>query len=57
MMVYGATKAAVDSLTRSLAMAYGKTKLATFNSVTVGGESTYVGAYDSIPSAANFGHH
>lgn len=40
MMVYGATKAAVDSLTRSLAVAYGVKTGATFNSLNVGATAT-----------------
>ncbi len=40
MMVYGATKASVDSLTRSLAVAYGVKTGATFNSVSVGATAT-----------------
>jgi 3-oxoacyl-[acyl-carrier protein] reductase len=40
MMVYGATKAAVDSMTRSLAVVYGVKTGATFNSVSVGATST-----------------
>ena len=40
MMIYGATKAAVDSITRSLAAAYGISKGATFNSVSVGATLT-----------------
>ncbi|KIW66718.1 hypothetical protein PV04_06022 [Phialophora macrospora] len=40
MMIYGATKAAVDSITRSLALAYGIKTGATFNSVSVGSTLT-----------------
>ena len=40
MMVYGATKAAVDSFTRSLAVTYGPRTGATFNSVSVGATMT-----------------
>jgi 3-oxoacyl-[acyl-carrier protein] reductase len=39
-MIYGASKAALDSLTRSLATAYAADKRATFNSISVGGTST-----------------
>lgn len=40
LMTYGASKAALESFTRSLAMAYGKEHLATFNSVSVGATKT-----------------
>ena len=40
MMVYGATKAAVDSFTKSLALTYGIKTGATFNSVSVGATLT-----------------
>ncbi|OCT51199.1 3-oxoacyl-[acyl-carrier-protein] reductase FabG [Cladophialophora carrionii] len=40
MMIYGASKAAVDSITRSLALTYGIRTGATFNSVSVGGTLT-----------------
>ncbi|EXJ58221.1 hypothetical protein A1O7_05646 [Cladophialophora yegresii CBS 114405] len=40
MMIYGASKAAVDSITRSLALTYGIKTGATFNSVSVGGTLT-----------------
>jgi 3-oxoacyl-[acyl-carrier protein] reductase len=40
MMVYGATKAAVDSITRSLALKYGIETGATFNSISVGATMT-----------------
>jgi 3-oxoacyl-[acyl-carrier protein] reductase len=40
MMIYGATKAAVDSITRSLALVYGIKTGATFNSVSVGSTLT-----------------
>lgn len=40
MMIYGAAKAAVDSVTKSLALTYGISTGATFNSVSVGGTMT-----------------
>lgn len=39
-MSYGASKAALDSFTRSLAVTFGASKLATFNSVSVGATKT-----------------
>lgn len=40
MVAYGASKAALDSITRSLAVIFGRDTLATFNSVSVGGTAT-----------------
>lgn len=40
LMTYGASKAALESFTRSLAMAYARKHLATFNSVSVGATRT-----------------
>lgn len=40
LMAYGASKAALDSFTRSLAMTYARKHLATFNSISVGATRT-----------------